>query len=89
MQSGNQNAKEWLLEFEPSSARTPDPLMGWSSSSDMNAQVRLRFDTKDQAIAYAQKHGIAFRLIEADEKPKIIKAYADNFSTYRRQSWTH
>ena len=89
MQSGNQSSKSWVLEFEPRSARIPDALMGWSSSSDMDSQVRIPFETKDQAIAYAEKHGIAFRLIEAEEKPKIIKAYADNFSTYRRQSWTH
>ena len=58
MQSGKANTREWLLEFEPASARVSDPLMGWTISSDMNGQVRLPFDTREEAVAYAQRHGI-------------------------------
>lgn len=89
MQSGRAKTNDWVLEFEPRSARTPDPLMGWSSSADMKAQIRLTFETKDQAMAYAEHNGIPFRLIEPETPPKIIKAYADNFAYGRRQSWTH
>ncbi|MNG41241.1 hypothetical protein D3C84_1302950 [compost metagenome] len=63
--------------------------MGWTSSSDMNGQVRLTFDSKEEAIAYAERHGIPFRLQEPQEPPVILKAYADNCATYRKQSWTH
>ena len=89
MQSGRAKTHDWVLEFEPKSARTPDPLMGWTSSADTDAQVRLTFETKDQAMAFAEHHGIPFRLIEPESPPKIIKAYADNFAFGRRQSWTH
>ena len=89
MQSGKANTRQWRLEFEPASARTIDPLMGWTSSADMNGQVRLDFDSKEEAIAYAERHGIAFRLHEPQEPPVILKAYADNFATYRKQPWTH
>jgi len=89
MQSGKAKSKDWRLEFEPASARTIDPLMGWTSSSDMNGQVRLTFDTKEEAVAYAERHGIAFRLQEPQEAPLILKAYADNFATNRRVPWTH
>lgn len=89
MQSGRGKTHDWLLEFAPKSARTPDPLMGWTSSADMNAQVRLSFETCDQAIAYAEHHGIPFRVIDPEAPVKIIKAYADNFAPGRRQSWTH
>jgi hypothetical protein len=89
MQSGKAKTQDWVLEFAPASARTPDPLMGWSSSSDMNAQVRLTFEDSAQAVAYAEKHGIPFRLIEPHEPKKIIKAYADNFASNRKQPWTH
>ena len=58
MQSGKANSKEWLLEFEPSAARVSDPLMGWTLSTDMNGQVRIAFDTREEAVAYAQRHGI-------------------------------
>ena len=89
MQSGKAKTKDWRLEFEPASARTVDPLMGWTSSSDMNGQVRLSFETKEEAVAYAEGHGIPFRLSEPQEAPLILKAYADNFATSRKQSWTH
>jgi hypothetical protein len=89
MQSGRAKTKDWVLEFEPASARTPDPLMGWTVSSDMNGQVRLAFDTREEAIAYAQRHGIAFELLAPKEHRRIVKAYADNFAFNRREPWTH
>jgi hypothetical protein len=89
MQSGKANTKEWVLEFEPASARVSDPLMGWTVSTDMNGQVRILFDTRDEAVAYAQRHGIAFELIAAKEHRRIVKAYADNFAYTRREPWTH
>ena len=64
LQSGKAKTLEWLLEFEPASARLPDPLMGWAQSHDMNGQVRLNFDTRDEAIAYAQSHAIPFQVME-------------------------
>lgn len=89
MQSGRAKTKSWTLDFEPASARTPDPLMGWVSSSDMNGQLRLSFDSKDAAVAYCDTHGIAFQVIEPHAPKKIVKAYADNFSSNRKQPWTH
>ena len=89
MQSGIAKTKQWILEFAPDSERAIDPLMGWTSSTDMNGQVRLSFETKEEAVAYAERHGIPFRLHEPNEPPLIIKAYADNFATNRKQPWTH
>lgn len=89
MQSGKAKTKDWVLEFEPASARRSDPLMGWTQSSDMNGQVRLNFETSDEAVAYAQRHGISFQLFEPKTPKRIIKAYADNFAAGRRQPWTH
>jgi hypothetical protein len=89
MSSGRARSRDWVLEFEPASARRPDPLMGWSSSSDMNGQIKLSFETQEEAVGYCQAHGIAFQL--APEKPRrhVIKAYADNFAANRREPWTH
>ena len=89
MQSGKAKTRDWLLEFEPATAKRTDPLTGWTQSTDMNGQVRLTFETREEAVAYAQKHGIPFQLFEPKEPKKILKAYADNFATNRRQSWTH
>ena len=89
MQSGKAKTRDWILEFEPASARSPDPLMGWTSSSDMDGQIRLSFDTRDEAVTYAQRHGIPFQLFEPRDPRRVIKAYADNFATTRVEPWTH
>jgi hypothetical protein len=89
MQSGKAKTKDWVLEFEPSSARLPDPLMGWAQSNDMEGQVRLSFESRDEAIAYAQAHGIPFQVMEPKPVRRVIKAYADNFAFTRKEPWTH
>ena len=89
MQSGKAKFEDWVLEFEPASARRPDPLMGWSSSSDTQSQVVLRFPTQEEAVAYAERYGIPFQLFLPEERKKIIKAYADNFAFQRKEPWTH
>jgi len=90
MQSGRANSAEWVLEFELKDARRPDPLMGWTVTQDTeSSQVRLTFDTREDAVRYAEKHGIAFQLIDPAPAKRIIKAYADNFAFGRRIPWTH
>jgi hypothetical protein len=90
MQSGKANTREWLLEFEPNAARRSDPLMGWTVTSDTeSSQLRLEFDTKEEAVRYAEQNGIAFQLIDPKPAKRIIKAYADNFAFGRKIPWTH
>jgi hypothetical protein len=89
MQSGKAKTKVWTLEFEPASIRAPDALMGWQQTRDMDGQIRLRFETRDEAVAYAQSHSIPFEVLENPAAKKILKAYADNFAAGRRQPWTH
>ncbi|MDZ4382759.1 MAG: ETC complex I subunit [Parvibaculum sp.] len=89
MQSGRAKTRKWVLDFEPGSARKVEPLMGWTSSGDTNAQVTLRFDTKEEAVAYAVKHGIEYQLSEPRTQRRSIKAYADNFKFGRQSLWTH
>jgi ETC complex I subunit conserved region len=89
MQSGEARTKDWVLEFEPAAPETRDPLMGWTSSTDTLAQVRLEFDSKDEAIAYATRNGLAYTVSEPKPRRAIRKAYADNFKFGRIGSWTH
>ena len=89
MQSGTAGTKEWVLMFEPAAPRTIDPLMGWTSTSDMGAEVELSFDTRDEAIAYAERNGIAYTLAEPKPRKAIRKSYADNFRFGRIGAWTH
>jgi hypothetical protein len=89
MQSGTANTKEWVLDYEPEEPRVVEPLMGWTSSADMNQQVRLRFQTKEAAIAYCERHGIPYQVADAQEPARRTIAYADNFAFSRRIPWTH
>jgi hypothetical protein len=89
MQSGRSKAIGWVLEFEPTDARRQDPLMGWTQTADTEGQVRLTFETKEEAVRYADQHGIAFQLIDPKPAKRIIKAYADNFAFGRKVPWTH
>ncbi len=88
-QSGLARANRWVLEFEPAAPRQIDPLMGWTSSGDMTSQVRLNFATKEEAIAYAGKNGLSYRVEDTKRAPRKILSYADNFKTTRRDQWTH
>ena len=89
MQSGTAKTREWALDFEPVQPPTVEPLMGWTSSGDMMQQVRLRFDTKEEAIAYCERHGIAYQVLASPQPKRRAIAYADNFAYDRREPWTH
>lgn len=91
MQSGQNKTKRWLLEFEPGSAREVEPLMGWTSSSDMlHSQVRMFFESKEKAVAYALRNSIPHEVIEDDaESTRAGKSYSDNFAFGRVETWTH
>jgi len=89
MQSGLAKTKDWVLDYEPEAPRQVEPLMGWTSSGDMRQQVRLRFAAKEEAIAYCERHGIAYQVFEDPPPVRRAVSYADNFAFKRRESWTH
>jgi len=89
MQSGKALQKRWVLEYEPERPRVIDPLMGWTSSSDMRQQVLLEFDTREEAVAYAEKHAIPYQVFEPARPAPKAKSYADNFRFDRKVPWSH
>jgi hypothetical protein len=89
MQSGTAKTKEWVLEFEPEQSREVEPLMGWTSSGDMRQQVRLQFDSAEEAVAYCERHGIAYQVMEPKAPAHRTISYSDNFAFKRREAWTH
>ncbi len=89
MQSGNRRTRLWRLEFEGLGPLEVDPLMGWTSSADTKRQIRLEFATKEEAIAYAERHGIEFRVEEPKSAQEKRIAYSDNFRSDRAAPWTH
>jgi hypothetical protein len=89
MQSGTARTKLWVLEYEPEQPRGIEPLMGWTSSGDMRQQLRLRFATKEEAVAYCERHGMAYQVFEANPPNRRAMSYSDNFAYTRRDAWTH
>lgn len=78
-QSGRAQDGSWTLEFERQQPQRPDPLTGWNGSGDTNTQIRLRFATRDEALAYAKRNGLEVHLVPAPPETMKIQAYADNF----------
>jgi hypothetical protein len=88
MQSG-QAKDSWVLEYEPERPREIEPLMGWTSSTDMKSQVTLKFDSKEQAIDYATRNGIAYRVETPKASTRKLISYSDNFRYNRLAPWSH
>ncbi|MGB2931221.1 MAG: ETC complex I subunit [Methyloceanibacter sp.] len=89
MQQGKAGTREWVLVYAPASTRVIEPLMGWTSSDDMRSQVRMRFTTLGEAVAYATREGIPFRIDEPPKTELKPKSYAENFKFGRVDRWTH
>lgn len=91
MQSGQAKTKVWYLDFLPADAREIDPLMGWTSSDDTQAQVRLKFESRASAEAYAKENGIDYAVTEPHKRGANIRVmgYGENFASNRRANWTH
>ena len=89
MQSGKAQARKWRLEFAASAAPRTEALMGWTSAPDASGQVRLSFDTKEAAIAFARAHAIPHQVSDAPETKRLPRAYGDNFAFRRREPWSH
>ena len=89
-QSGVAGAGDWTLDWHSNEREQNDPLMGWWGSHNTQSQVRLSFDTKEAAVAYADSNGFAYE-VEVPPAPKPIKPkiYADNFRYGRSDNWTH
>jgi hypothetical protein len=89
MQSGNGKTKHWLLEFEAEKPREVEPLMGWTSSAETRQQVQLWFATEAEAVAYAERAGVPYRVEAPKESKRRAMSYSDNFKFNRVGLWTH
>lgn len=89
MQSGRAKTHDWMLEFLPTTARRADALMGWSGGGDTQTQVKLTFETREEAVAYADRAGLDYEVELPQTRRVKPKAYADNFRYERIENWTH
>ena len=89
MQQGLAGTREWILEYEPEQPKLIEPLMGWTSSTETKPQVRMSFASKQEAVAFATRQGITFRVEEPQKTALRPKSYAENFKFGRLDRWTH
>ena len=89
MQSGRAGHRSWILEFERSRPNNVEPLMGWTSSSDIKNQIKLKFASRDEAVAYAKRNRLAYTVQETRDRQPKPASYAENFRFGRRENWTH
>jgi len=89
MQSGLGKTKQWIAEYITETDKVKDTLMGWNSSLDTKEQIKMFFDTKEQAIEWSKKNNQQFIIIEPKERKIKPKNYASNFDMNRKEPWTH
>ncbi|WP_273720693.1 MULTISPECIES: ETC complex I subunit [unclassified Bartonella] len=89
MQSGRRNTGFWILQYEPSQAKMLEPLMGYTSTSDISSQIKIHFKSKEEAIAFADKNAIPYRVERTHRSIRRVVSYSDNFRSDRQQPWTH
>ncbi len=89
MQSGTAKTKSWTLDFEPAQPKEVEPLMGWTASGDTRQQLRLHFDSREEAIAYCERNAIPYQVFDPKQPQRRLMSYADNFAFTRRTPWTH
>jgi hypothetical protein len=89
MQSGRGKSKDWVLVHEPATPREIEPLMGYTSTTDTQTQVRLTFATLEEAESYARANGIPYIVQPAHSPTPKRTTYSDNFRADRKTPWTH
>ncbi len=77
--SGKARTRHWIVEFEPEQRPEPDPLIGWIGSGDTRRQLRLRFPSREAAVAYCERRRIPYAVEEPKERAFRPKSYAENF----------
>ena len=79
----------WVLEFVGKASSIIDPLIGTKRSTDMRSQLELKFDTLEEAVAYAKANDIPHQVLQSQKMKRIPRSYADNFAFDRKLPWTH
>ena len=89
MQSGRFKTKNWIAEYISSESLEKDSLMGWNSSKDTKTQIKIYFNTLEEAMEWAKKNNYQFEIISSQDRKIIPKKYSDNFSFNKKEPWTH
>lgn len=81
MQSGKRNTKKWLMEpVEEKNIRSINPVTGWVSASNTSSQLGFVFESKEEAIKFAEKSEFEYEVEEPKKMLVTKKSYAANFT---------
>tara|TARA_B100001123_G_C15210409_1_gene987033 strand:+ start:1062 stop:1367 length:306 start_codon:yes stop_codon:yes gene_type:complete len=89
MQSGRHKTNKWLAEYISDIDNDKDSLMGWTSSYDTKSQIKVFFETKEQAIDWAKNNNFQYFVQEPQKRIIKPKSYSSNFDINRKEPWTH
>lgn len=70
LQSGGGTDHQWQITWKHQK-RWSNPLMGWTSSSDPMSHVKLDFNTKEEAIQFAEKQGWTYEVARTNSKRNL------------------
>jgi hypothetical protein len=100
MTSGKARTRKWVLRFDRSTALFIEPLMGWTGGDDTLTQVELTFPTREAAVAYAQRQGLAYVVEERcrggvsqsshdawKDDPQQTQAFKDIIASHLSFAW--
>ncbi len=79
MQSGKRNTRCWVLEVLPENGRFIDPIMGWTGTTDTTQQLRLKFESQEEAEEYAKRKHLNYYVIQPKNSKVHLQSYAENF----------
>ena len=83
MQSGEAKLDRWVITWD-TQERWSNPLMGWASSADPLSNVDVKFDSKQEAIAFCERNGWTYYVHEPCRRRRMKKNYGNNFSWDKR-----
>jgi hypothetical protein len=75
MTSGTARTRRWLLRFDRRRPPFVEPLMGWTGGNDTLTQVELTFPSREAALAYARRQGLAY-VVEGNDS-RLASSQAD------------
>ena len=60
-----------------------------SEAKDTKTQIKIYFNTLEEAVEWAKKNDYQFEIISSQDRKIIPKKYSDNFSFNKKEPWTH
>jgi hypothetical protein len=79
-QSGKKDKPWMLVPIIEDNHLSIDDLTGWTSSNNTLSQLKLKFQTPEEAEIYVQSQGWDYQIVQPKISLVIKKSYADNFS---------